>query len=276
VSVAGGRGLLPVIPPDPRWPDGGWLAGFPLRTFAELAADDGAGEEARGRVTLVLEDWHLHGLAGAAALVLSDLVASAVAATRAAAGEAGTAPVRVWVLGGRGPGRERGGGEGEVMLLAWDAVAGACAGQGRPGALAGAGQGLAAAARYSTRLDYYRPRWAHGGKVARALVDRPAPLEGWLAVFYPGEPCPAAGSLMSTRRCAAGRKAGAAGTAENFPSFSPDLPAAPPYQFRRELVQLRCGGGDSPSTGTTGRHSHDWQAVRMRLHRSRGRGRDAG
>ena len=52
------------------------------------------------------------------------------------------------------------------------------------------GRGLWIARTYSTRLDFYLPRWAHGGKVARALIDRPAPLQDYLAVFHADAPWP--------------------------------------------------------------------------------------
>jgi hypothetical protein len=81
-------------------------------------------------------------------------------------------PVRLWVLGGPGPGTH-----GEVMLLIWDAVAELPPKPSLADPLAESGRGLWIAQNYSTRLDFYLPSWEHGGKVARALIDRPAPAE---------------------------------------------------------------------------------------------------
>jgi hypothetical protein len=127
----------------------------------------------------VLEEWGVTGLAEGVLLVVSELVSNAVAATAAASWEAGLPPVRLWALGGAGEG-----GGGQVLLLVWDAVPEIPSPRG-VGLLDESGRGLHLAAAYSTLLDFYRPRWACGGKVARALIDRSAPLEDQLAAFSP-------------------------------------------------------------------------------------------
>ena len=76
------------------------------------------------------------------------------------------------------------------MLLVWDAVMEVPADPGLADELAESGRGLWMARRYSTQLDFYRPRWAHGGKVARALIDRPVPLEDLAAARGPAEALP--------------------------------------------------------------------------------------
>jgi hypothetical protein len=181
VNAANAHTLIPpVIPPHPSLPNGNWLAGFPLRTFLELGAYRTAPGSARGHVRNVLEDWRLHLLTESVLLVLSELVTNAVAATSQAIWEAGLPPVRLWVLGGPGAG-----GDGEVMLLVWDAVAEVPAEPRAPGERAESGRGLCIVRTYSTRSDFYLPRWEHGGKVARALIDRPAPPEDYLSAFWP-------------------------------------------------------------------------------------------
>jgi hypothetical protein len=173
--------ISPVIPPHPSSTNSNWLAAFPLRTFLELGAYRTAPGAARGHVRNVLEDWHLHLLTESVLLVLSELVTNAVAATSAASWAAGLPPVRLWVLGGPGLA-----GDGEVMLLVWDAIAEVPAGPQALGELAESGRGLWIVQTYSTRSDFYQPRWEHGGKVARALIDRPAPAEDYLSAFCPG------------------------------------------------------------------------------------------
>jgi hypothetical protein len=107
-------------------------------------------------------------LTEAVLLVASELTTNAVAATSGARWEAGLPPVRLWVLGGAGAR-----GAGEVMLLVWDAVAEVPAGPA--GELAESGRGLWIVQSYCASWDFYLPPPPTGGKVARALIDRPCP-----------------------------------------------------------------------------------------------------
>jgi hypothetical protein len=98
---------------------------------------------------------------------------NALNATRAVRWEAGLPPVRLWLLGGAGAS-----GTGEVMLLIWDAVA-ELPEPRKPAVWDESGRGLRIMARYSARSDFYLPLSPHGGKVARALIDRLCPLEDY-------------------------------------------------------------------------------------------------
>jgi hypothetical protein len=102
---------------------------------------------------------------------VSELITNSVAATREAAWEAGLPPVRLWLLGGPGTG-----GTGEVMVLVWDAVAGELV--PTVSQLAGeedeSGRGLSIVDWLSgQQWDSYQPAAPYGGKVTRALIDRP-------------------------------------------------------------------------------------------------------
>jgi anti-sigma regulatory factor (Ser/Thr protein kinase) len=170
--------ISPVIPPHPASPYDNWLAAFPLRTFLELGAYETAPGAARGHVRNALQDWHLHMLAESVLLVLSELVTNAVAATHEVCWEAGLPPVRLWALGGADASGAGASGGGEVLLLVWDAVPDVPTAARQPdelGELEESGRGLWIVNRYSTSWDFYRPRWPDGGKVARALIDRPCP-----------------------------------------------------------------------------------------------------
>jgi hypothetical protein len=133
----------------------------------------------------LLGEWQFGHLAEAVLLVLSELVTNSVNATSETRWEAGLPPVRLWVLGGPGAS-----GDGEVMLLVWDAVADLPPGPRLAGPLEESGRGLWLAKKYSRRLDFYRPSWEHGGKVGRSVIDRSAPLEDQAAVFRPGHTPP--------------------------------------------------------------------------------------
>jgi hypothetical protein len=154
----------PVIPPHPSSPYVNWLASFPLRSFLELGAYDSAPASARGHARNLLDEWQLGHLAEAVLLVLSELITNSVIATSQARWETGLPPVRLWVLGGT-PG---------VMLLVWDALAE----DPRPrqaDVWDESGRGLCLVDRYSARWDSYPAPAPPGGKVTRALIDRPRP-----------------------------------------------------------------------------------------------------
>ena len=163
--------IPPVIPTHPSSPYGGWLKRYPLRSFLELGAYPDAPGSARGHVRNVLADWGLEQFSEAVTLVVSELVTNALVATREATWEAGLPPVRLWLLGS--PGVD---GAGEVMVLVWDAVAGECvpAGPHRAGEEDESGRGLSIVGWLSgQQWDSYLPAAPYGGKVTRALIDRP-------------------------------------------------------------------------------------------------------
>jgi hypothetical protein len=137
-----------------------WEAGLPpLRLW--LLGGPGAGGSGAGRCGAG------EGRAGADSLGRGD--AGRASASRANGGDAGGV-----ACGGADVSRCGRGGSGEVLLLVWDAVAEIPAAPGVPDELAESGRGLWIVAAYSTRWDFYWPRWEHGGKVARALISRPS------------------------------------------------------------------------------------------------------
>ena len=179
--------IPPVIPTHPQLTYGDWLNGFPLRSFLELGAYDSAPGSARGHARNVLAEWELGHFGDSVTLVISELVTNALRATQQAAWDGGLPPIRLWLLGGAGPDTV-----GQVLLLVWDAVAeipalprqsAVLAESAVSAVLAESGRGLRIARTYSTRLDFYHPRWSHGGKVALALIDKPAPPDDDLTVF---------------------------------------------------------------------------------------------
>jgi hypothetical protein len=163
--------IPPIIPAHPSSPYGGWLKRYPLRSFLELGAYPDAPGRARGHTRNVLAEWGLGQFTDAVTLIVSELVTNAVAATREVRWEAGLPPVRLWLLGGAGVN-----GAGEVMVAVWDAVAGRSV-PTEPH-LAGeedeCGRGLSIVGCLSgQQWDSYLPSAPYGGKVTRALVDRP-------------------------------------------------------------------------------------------------------
>jgi hypothetical protein len=159
--------VTPVIPPHPSSPHVNWLAAFPLRSFLELGAYKTAPGSARGHVRNLLEEWQLGHLAEAVLLVLSELITNSVVAMSEVRWEAGLPPVRLWVLGGT---------QG-VMLLVWDALAE----DPKPRQADiwdESGRGLLIVQRYSASWDSYPAPVPPGGKVTRALIDKPCPPDG--------------------------------------------------------------------------------------------------
>jgi hypothetical protein len=152
-------------------PNENWLAGFPLRSFLELGAYRSAAGSARGHARNVLAEWGLGDFSEAVTLVVSELVTNAVNATSEARWEAGlphTPSVRLWLLGGAGPS-----GTGEILVLVWDAVQ-KIPELGVAGREDESGRGLGIVHTLSGRQwDAWLPPAPHGGKVARALIDRP-------------------------------------------------------------------------------------------------------
>src|SRR6266480_2060875 len=153
----------PVIPPHPLVSNGNWLNGFPLRSFLELGAYRNAPGSARGHARNVLAEWGLGEFTDAVILLISEMITNSVAATEKVSWEAGTPPVRLWMLGG----------PGTVLLVVWDAVA-VVPDMGAAGAEDESGRGLGIVHWLSGRQwDCYLPSAPHGGKVTRALIDRP-------------------------------------------------------------------------------------------------------
>src|SRR6266404_2972705 len=169
VSATNARTLIsPVIPPHPSLPYDNWLAGFPLRTFLELGAYRSAAGSARGHVRNVLAEWGLGVFTDAVTLVVSELVANSVNATSEARWEAGLPPVRLWLLGGAGSS-----GAGEILVLVWDAVR-EVPELGMAGREDESGRGLGIVHALSGRQwDAWLAPAPHGGKVTRAVIDRP-------------------------------------------------------------------------------------------------------
>jgi hypothetical protein len=115
----------------------------------------------------LLGEWQFGHLAEAVLLVLSELLTNSVVATREARWEAELPPVRLWVLGGA-PG---------VMLLVWDALADDP--RPRPADVWDeSGRGLLIVQRYSASWDSYPVSGPPGGKITRALIDKPCPPDG--------------------------------------------------------------------------------------------------
>lgn len=158
----------PAIPAHPHSPHGGWLKGYPLRSFLELGAYRPAAGSARGHARNVLAEWGLRELTDAVTLTVSELVSNSVVATEKVTWEGARPPVRLWLLGGRGGTKG-----GEIMVLVWDAV------RDLPESrVAGvedeSGRGLGIVGTLSGhQWDCYLPSGPEGGKVTRALIDRP-------------------------------------------------------------------------------------------------------
>jgi hypothetical protein len=160
--------IPPVIPPHPLATYDNWLNGFPWRSFLELGAYRSAPGSARGHARNVLAEWGLGQFTDAVILVVSETITNSVTATARVTWGAGLPPVRLWLLGGPGAS-----GAGEVLVLVWDAVA-VMPEMAAAGAEDESGRGLAIVDCLSGRQwDCYLPPAPHGGKVTRALIDRP-------------------------------------------------------------------------------------------------------
>jgi anti-sigma regulatory factor (Ser/Thr protein kinase) len=102
----GDRTGAPVVPVSARsWP--GAAGQWPLRDVLELQAWPGAIPFARRHTRDVLVEWGLRDLAENSELVVTELVANAVAASRQAA-----SPVRLWLVSDWD----------RVLIVVWDAV----------------------------------------------------------------------------------------------------------------------------------------------------------
>ena len=152
------------IPPDPALPacQRDWHDRFPCRDYVELAADPAAVPAARLRLRADLGEWDLGIAADDAELVVTEIVANAVNATRAIHWPASRPPVRLWLRGNTGL----------LFILTWDGTPQdpqpACAGTWQE-----AGRGLMLVEAFS-RWGYYHPPGDGAGKVIWAQVPKPA------------------------------------------------------------------------------------------------------
>jgi hypothetical protein len=130
--------------------------------YLELSALPTAPGSARGHAGNVLRAWRLFAFTDAIQMVVSELIANSVAATRAINWQQPLPPVRLWLLAD----------PASVLVAAWDAAPGiprcrqADAGDEN-------GRGLAIVAALSAQWDCYRCAAPHGGKVTWALIDTP-------------------------------------------------------------------------------------------------------
>jgi anti-sigma regulatory factor (Ser/Thr protein kinase) len=95
------------VPPFAADWQGGTAPQWPLHTFLELGALDGAVPSARLHTRHVLREWGLAGFAESAELVVSELVTNGVKATRALA----QAAIRLWLFSD----------QRQVAVMVWDA-----------------------------------------------------------------------------------------------------------------------------------------------------------
>jgi hypothetical protein len=130
--------------------------------YLELGALPTAPGSARGHVGNVLRDWRLFAFTDAIQMVVSELIANSVAATRAIEWQQSAPPVRLWLLAD----------PASVLVAAWDAAPGIphCRQAGQDDE---SGRGLAIVDAISAQWDSYRCAAPHGGKVTWALIDTP-------------------------------------------------------------------------------------------------------
>jgi anti-sigma regulatory factor (Ser/Thr protein kinase) len=147
-------------PPIPPFPLAGTSEEWPRRTFLELGALPGAVPCARLHARQVLWEWNLTSLSESAELLVSELIANAVTASRSMVR---CAPVRLWLLAGTA----------QVLVMVWDA----CPRAPVPAEVdedAESGRGLLLVDAMSKRWDWYFPQEGSGGKVVWALAaDEP-------------------------------------------------------------------------------------------------------
>ncbi|HLI41028.1 MAG TPA: ATP-binding protein [Streptosporangiaceae bacterium] len=164
VPAAGGRTAdaagLRVPPFAARW--AGRLAGeWPLHSYLELGALDGAVPSARLHARHLLREWGLAALAGDAELVVSELVTNAVQASRAMA----HAAIRLWLASDRT----------QALICVWDASPRPPA-RMDPAADAENGRGLLLVEAVSAQWGWFpaapgsQPAGDHHGKAVWAIV----------------------------------------------------------------------------------------------------------
>jgi anti-sigma regulatory factor (Ser/Thr protein kinase) len=151
---------LRVPPFAARW--AGRLAGeWPLHSYLELGALDGAVPSARLHARHLLREWGLAALAGDAELVVSELVTNAVQASRAMA----HAAIRLWLASDRT----------QALICVWDASPRPPA-RMDPAADAENGRGLLLVEAVSAQWGWFpaapgsQPAGDHHGKAVWAIV----------------------------------------------------------------------------------------------------------
>jgi hypothetical protein len=138
-----------------------WLASLPHRDCLEMSAQETAPRAARRLVATALPQWSLPQFEVTAALIASELVTNALAATRGVQWTAAVPPLLLWLCGG----------PSAVAVLAWDATVTAPAAR-EAGEDDESGRGLAIVAALSADWGYYFPA-EFGGKVTWAVIENP-------------------------------------------------------------------------------------------------------
>jgi len=153
------------IPPDPALlpHQREWHERLPLRDYVELAAELAAVPAARLRLRADLREWGLHIPADDAELVVTEIVANAVNATRAVRWPTYRPPVRLWLRGDTAV----------LFIITWDAVP-QDPQPARPRTGDEAGRGLVLVGAFS-RWGYYHPPGDSAGKVVWAQLPKPGP-----------------------------------------------------------------------------------------------------
>jgi hypothetical protein len=166
------------IPPDPSLPAErqNWQASWPQQDYLELTAVTEAVPSARYHVRLVMREWQAEALGdgalGAAIAaaqgelaedveqVTAELVANAVAATRAVEWMPRQPPVRLWLLGNGA----------QAIVVVWDATTTAPVPR-MPGLDAETGRGLLLVDALA-HWGHYLPQLGYGGKVVHARLPK--------------------------------------------------------------------------------------------------------
>jgi len=163
-----GAPVMVRIPPDPALPPErrNWQATWPWQDYLELTAVDEAVPSARYHARLVMREWgvrsllHQTELADDVEQVTAELVANAVAATRAIAWAPKQPPVRLWLLG-----------NGNLaMVVVGDATTAAPILR-QPNSDDESGRGLLLVDALAHWGYYLAPR-GYGGKVVHALLPK--------------------------------------------------------------------------------------------------------
>jgi len=150
-----------VTRPQPLSPDMAWIASLPHRESVELDAAETAPRDARRWLAKLLPDWSLPQFETVAALIATELVTNAMAATLEVRWTTGRPPIRLWLCGG----------PSAIALLTWDAsvVAPVVREAGEDDE---SGRGLAIVGALSAGWGFYYPA-EFRGKIIWAVIDRP-------------------------------------------------------------------------------------------------------